>query len=416
MAKGPRNQATDDQTIEDRAEDRTIETVIDDNFDAGDTAAAAAKAAEDLANKPAGDGEKKEPPAKPIDPRDQIARNARAVRDAERAEAKAFNQKIDNPDKQDEPAGDDKPAAAAQPQKVKVNIAGKDEEVTLDELTRAYQRTRATGDRYDEAGVLLNSVKQIAAEAGETVNSGDNRQKATEDARGDQGATDKTRQGGKPSLFSDEELIEFIDAAQTGTQAEAIDKTRALLQKVVERNPGLTKEEVAGVYLEIEQGKADKQALDDFVKANPSLATEPAFQAAAISLAHREMVQDLLKVGLTPDYLRQHANSAPKLTGLHKLYRQKGAQGMRTQAQILSAVGETDQFKRMMGRNPAPKVDKDIIDQGTQRKETLQTQPAARSQPMSRNAQMRDDAHLSSVQRAIQAAQKSRGQTVVPAS
>jgi hypothetical protein len=327
----------------------------------------------------------------------------------------------------DAPSQIQQPAAAPQPSQVpparplngndpnilnariRTVINGVEQEITVEEAARAYQKGQAADQYLAEARNTLQQVKEFQRQvqtrpaAGVTPENTGPEFSTPEDVpnhlRGD------TSRG---QAFNAQDLIEKIQLGSPQEAASALESFIA--SKTVNANPATDYNRVLTV---LEDQNAET-AIRSFAAGKDDL-NDPLFQDVTTKQIHRLMAEDLLATGMSMDELRQSATTPEALKQLHKQARISRLPNVRSTATLLEAGYQAAKAWRT-GSQPQqqPQANQPAVQMQPrmERKEALQQQPAARRLSPAVNPQAKTPNVDQSRSAAVQRMRQARGQSV----
>lgn len=337
-----------------------VRPTIDDDIEVAET-----EQAEGALEAGAGEGEHTPSPSivpQQGDPgRDDITKQYRAMRDAEKAaaagdgdgsaaEAEADEQPGGGTGGLKTPAATEAAAAGeagepgTEPEEPMVTLLvdGKQVQKKQSEVIALAQITVAGDNRLEEAKRLLSEAKTLRA------NPEHQREAAPEGAS----RTDESQAGTQPEhppakrTIDPKKLTSVVERIQIG---DAEDGAKALAELVEELNSGtaaaeqVTPEQIAQavnqhLFQRETQQETDKALADFSVRYKPIL-EDPDYKGVALTKLHYELRSDLKKAGLSDQDLAPIDNNLPALAAAHRHARTSGHK-LRTYGELLTSVGD----------------------------------------------------------------------------
>lgn len=293
-------------------------------------------------------------------------------------------------------------------QTVPVIIDGQQQAITVEDALREYQINRAADRRLEQAKAILAQTQEFqrlnarpaaAAEYEEPTGQDDSSSDGAD--YGDDGYTSRRTGNAK-------DLVEKI---QLGTPEEAQQALEDFISQAVNREAPV--DETTRVLTALEDANS-KQAVLQFAQANPQI-NNPVVQTEATRQIQRHMALDLIQAGYTVEQLRELAPSAKHLTNLHKQARIQRLNGIR-RVEDLMVAGYHDamnELRQLVSDQPQYQQQPNqaaSMQQRQQRKEALQSQPAARRLSPSLGAPSQQRTQDQSRSAAVAKMRQSRGQ------
>lgn len=292
---------------------------------------------------------------------------------------------------------------------VPVKIDGQVYEVPMEDLVRDFQINRAADKRLEMAKALLAQSQEFQRTRPQPGQDAEN--ESTGQDLSNDGQDDFDRELGHTSRRP-ANVKDLVEKIQLGTPDEAAEALEDFISSAVNREAPV--DETTRVQTALEDINA-KQAVVAFAQANPHIANNPVLQQEATKVIHRNMAEDLLRAGYSMDELRELAPGPQQLTQLHKSARINGVKGVRRVSDLIAAgyQGAINNLRTLVEQTAGPMQPQHraaSMEQRQQRKEGLQSQPAARRLSPSLNASQATRTQDQSRQAAVARIRQARGQ------
>lgn len=340
MAKAPtKAQTTTDETVPEIEEDGDLSGADHVSQDTRDTA-------------PADDEPEKAAPAKAEDPREDIVKRYRELRNkAAQGEDDADDgaegeQDEAEPDQPEAPADkvdakkDEEPAEKPE-QEFELVVDGKTVKKKLHEVLALAQITAASDNRLDEAKRLLREAQALrGSDKTEHPPSGSEEQETHQDGR-TQDKGERGREHQPKRRLSPEQLKGIIERIQVGDSEEGVEALQELVEAVAPRDDADTVGKVVEQRLTtIKTEEEIHNALTAFATNYPEIAKDEILADAGRTILRNELIKDLQSVGADQAEIDKIKHDARALAAAQRHLRSQGHK-VRSYNDLLEEVGKT---------------------------------------------------------------------------
>lgn len=386
MAKAPtKAQTTTNETVPEIEEDGDLSGADHVSQDTRDTA-------------PADDEPEKAAPAKAEDPREDIVKRYRELRNkAAQGEDDADDgaegeQDEAEPDQPEAPADkvdakkDEEPVEKPE-QEFELVVDGKTVKKKLNEVIALAQITAAGDNRLDEAKRLLREAQALrgSAKTEHPPSDADEEETHQDDGTQDRGGT-REHPPAKRAL-SPEKLKGIIERIQVGDSDEGVQALQELVEAVAPRDDAETVGRVVEQRLTNMKTEEEIQsALTAFATNYPEIAKDEILADAGRTILRNELIKDLKSVGADEAEIDKIKHDARALAAAQRQLRSNGHK-VRSYHELLDEVGKTMATKFGVKRasdntdpNPPPKATpqpSSTTQSRVERKRTAPQQPRA---------------------------------------
>lgn len=316
---------------------------------------------------------------------------------------------------QQPPAAAPKPLNGLAPEvlarEVPIVVNGQQSFITVEELIRREQQTRAADQKLNLAKQLLNQTQQYHRQQPQPGEGDGYDEQSGQDFPEMDAEIDAPR--GKTSPAPQIDFADVTEKIQLGNP----DEVAAALRNVFDAfQQDASQVDDATRVLTVLEDRNAKEALERFAERTPHIRDNPVLQAETTRHIHREMVNDLVSAGYSLDDLRTSVQNERALTDLHKQARISRMRGVRSTEQLIDAgyQGAVKSLRALADTIAQPRQANQPaqMQQRIQRKEQLQNQPAPRRMAPTLTQQQAPKTVDQSRSDAFSRMRQARGQTV----